>query len=53
MEASKYQISIMEQLTRRITEYWVFFRPTKQESNVQYEKQGFKVIRGEFLISFK
>lgn len=55
MKPGDFQLKICELLTRKNTHLWIFYSPVYQEKKlkVDYEKQGFRIIRGEFLISFK
>jgi hypothetical protein len=49
---NNYEQKIITLLTKPTTTMWIFFRPTpprKKEEKVV----GFKVIKGEFLVSFR
>ena len=53
MNPNHYEIKIMEILTRPKTEFWVFYRPVRQETKKEIQSHGFRVIHGNFIVSFK
>ena len=55
-QPNKYQEQVLGILTKPKTKMWVFYRPPIDSRNLKEENKitpGFRVIHGNFLISFK